>query len=206
MTLTSEAYLEIIDDDGTTAVFRFESFEPTTTLNKNFLVGAGGGQLISELADFVPSVDSENSSGYVVDVGLGAKRFEYLVEVTPDSSGPWGIVSDNDVPLVGGSGTQLSAHDGDPLTKAEVLSEWVRNVLVDSVSSSGDAHLYKGNWTTGRFADSAGAFDQPIPVAPESVEIRRNPDEPSRVELTIEMVRFETFDVDIDFSLPELIP
>lgn len=203
--LTSEAYLEIIDDDGDTALFKFESFEPVDTLDKRFLVGGDRGEIIGELADFVPGVNSENSSGYVVDVGLGSDRFEFLVRLSAADSAPWGVVDSNDDPIPGGSGggTKLSAHDGGPLTRAEVLSEWVRGTLIDSVSDSGDGNLYKGNWSTGRFADSAGLFDQPIPVAPETVEIRRDPDEPSRVELTIEFLRFEAFGA-LNGTLPDL--
>jgi len=195
MTLTSEAYLEITDDNDDVGVFRFESFEPTATLSKRFLVGGNRGEVIGEIADFVPGIDSDNASGYLIDVGLGEERFEYLVRLTPEDSGPWGVVDSNDDPVLGGSagGNKVSAHDGDPLTRAEVLSEWVRGTLVDSVSDSGAASLYKGNWTSGRFANSAGLFGGPLPVAPESVEIRRDPEEPSRVELTIEMLRFENF-------------
>jgi hypothetical protein len=195
MTLTSEAYLVIEDDDGDVGVFQFESFEPTATLSKRFLVGGNRGEIIGEVADFVPGIDSDNASGYLIDVGLGEERFEYLVRLTPEDSGPWGVVDSNDDPVLGGSagGNKVSAHDGDPLTRAEVLSEWVRGTLVDSVSDSGTASLYKGNWTSGRFANSAGLFGGPLPVAPESVEIRRDPEEPSRVELTIEMLRFENF-------------
>jgi hypothetical protein len=197
MTLTSEAYLRITDDNDDVGLFRFESFEPTATLDKRFLVGGNRGELIGEIADFVPGINSDNASGYLVDVGLGNERFEYLVRLTPEDSGPWGVVDANDEPIPGGQagGNKVSAHDGDPLTRAEVLSEWVRGTLVDSVSDSGEAFLYKGNWSSGRFANSAGLFGGPLPVAPESVEIRRDPEEPSRVELTIEMLRFENFGV-----------
>jgi hypothetical protein len=197
MALENDAYLVIEDDDGDTAVFHFESFQPTSTLDKNFLVGGNRGELIGEVVDFVPQIDSENSTGYVIDVGLGEKRFEYLVRLTPADSGPWGLVDNNDNPVTGGSAgaNKLSAHDGPPLARAEVLAEWVRETLVDSVSQSGTARLYKGNFSTGRFAADGlpGLFNEPIPVAPSAVEIRRDPDEPSRVELTIEMIRFEQF-------------
>jgi len=93
MTLTSEAYLRITDDNDDVGLFQFESFEPTATLDKRFLIGGNRGEIIGEIADFVP------------------------------------------------------------------------------------------------------VFGGPLPVAPESVEIRRDPEEPSRVELTIEMLRFENFGV-----------
>jgi len=205
MPLTSEAYLEIKDDDGDVGLFQFGSFEPTATLDKRFLVGGNRGELIGELTDFVPGINSDNASGYLIDVGLGEERFEYLVRLTPEDEGPWGVVDANDEPIPGGQagGNKVSAHDAAPLTRAEVLSEWVRGTLVDSVSDSGEAFLYKGNWSSGRFADSAGLFGGPLPVAPSTVEIRRDPEEPSQVELTIEMLRFEEFGA-LDGKLPDL--
>jgi len=207
MPLTSEAYLVIEDDNEDVGAFQFESFEPSATLSKQFLIGGNRGEIIGEIADFVPGINSDNSSGYLVDVGLGEERFEYLVRLTPEDDGPWGVVDANKQPIPGGTagGNKVSAHSADPLTRAEVLSEWVRGTLIDSVSNSGTASLYKGNWTDGTFADSAGLFGGPLPVAPESVEIRRDPEEPSRVELTIEMLRFENFGVlDGGSRLPDL--
>lgn len=191
--LTNTAYL-VIDDGTDTAAFKFEQFEPTHTLDKRFLIGGDRGEIIGELADFLPQVQSANSAGYVVDVGLGRETFEYQVTLDTSSSPPWGVVDDDFNPVIGGGvGKKTSAHNDDPFTRAEVLSQWVRGTPADSTDTTGVAKLYKGNWTDGTFAKTAGVFNEPIPVAPSSVEIRRTPDDPSEVTVVIELIRTEKF-------------
>lgn len=191
--LTNTAYLTI-DDGSDTAAFKFEQFEPTNTLDKRFLLGGNRGEIIGELVDFIPQVNSANAAGYVVDVGLGRETFEYQVTLDVSDSPPWGVVDDNFNPVFGGgSGFKTSAHDGDPLTRAEVFGQWVRGTAADSTDPTGEAKLYKGNWTDGTFADSPGVFGEPIPVAPSTVETRRSPDDPSEVTLVVELIRTEKF-------------
>ena len=201
--LTNTAYLTI-EDGSDTAAFRFEQFEPANTLDKRFLLGGNRGEIIGELVDFIPQVNSANAAGYVVDVGLGRETFEYQVHLDVSDSPPWGVVDDNYDPVFGGgSGFKTSAHDGEPLTRAEILSQWVRGTLVDSADGTGSAFLYKGNWTDGTFADSPGVFGEPIPVAPSTVETRRSPDDPSEVVLIVELIRTEKFP-DVGGTLPDL--
>jgi len=201
--LTNTAYL-VIDDGTDTAAFKFEQFEPSNVLDKRFLIGGDRGELIGELVDFIPQINSANAAGYIIDVGLGRETFEYQVTLSVSDSPPWGVVDDNFDPVFGGgSGKKTSAHDGDPFTRAEVLSQWVRGTLADSSENSGAAKLYKGNWTDGTFADSPGIFGEPIPVAPSTVETRRSPDDPSEVVLVVELIRTEKFP-DVSGTVPTL--
>jgi hypothetical protein len=191
--LTNTAYL-VINDGSDTAAFKFEQFEPTHAVDKRFLLGGNRGEIIGELVDFLPQINSANTAGYVIDVGLGEETFEYQVTLDVSDSPPWGVVDNNFDPVFGGgSGKKTSAHDGDPFARAEILAQWVRGTVADSTDATGEAKLYKGNWTDGTFANSPGIFGEPIPVAPSTVEIRRTPDDPSEVILVVELIRLEKF-------------
>jgi len=187
MPLSNRAVL-VVQDNGT-AAFEFTEFDALPTTDVNFLIGgSGAGELIGEVADFLPGIDSGNRAGYAVDVGLGSQRWELSITLSAgDNPTFFGPVDNAFNPV---SGPLPEAHNADPVTRAFALQETVVQTEIDSIQKTGSATLYYDAHSDGTFAASAGRFD-PVDVAPESAEVRQIADEPSKVELSLTLLRTE---------------
>lgn len=188
MPLSDRAILVV--EDAETAAFEFNEFDALPTTDVNFLIGgSGAGELIGELADFLPEIDSGNRAGYAVDVGLGSQRWELSITLSAGEDPAFFGPVDAGFNPIGGS-TLAAAHNADPVTRALVLQDTVVQTEIDSLQATGSGTLYYGAHSDATFAASGGRLS-PVQIAPESVEIRQVADEPSKVELTLTLLRTE---------------
>ncbi len=199
MTLTDRFVLEL-DAFDRTATFEFRGdFTPTRELNINYLVG-GRGDVISTLyqqasdidpTDILPDTEIPRRAGFFLDAGGGRSTFQYTANVgVGDGDLQWGDGSSAD-----GEANQYDATgDVDPVEKRDVLFRWLAEVRSDS---SGKVRLYTGAWSDGTYADSAGVYGEPLPVALLSVRAEKEPDDSTVVKYTFEFERVaEVPDID----------
>lgn len=187
MSLHNKAVLEV-QAFNRTGVFEFREHEPTRELTKSFLVG-GRGQMISELysqatdldpTDILPDADPPRRAGYFVDAGAGRNQFTISATVgVGDEDLQWG-----DGSSAAGEANQYDATgEVNPAAKRDVIFRWLAEARSDS---GGQVQLYTGEWSTGEYADTAGVFNQPKPVALLSVRAEKPKDDPAVVPYTFE--------------------
>jgi len=163
MTLFQTAYLTI--DDGTSeGVFELSiDLEPTVEINKNFIVG-NRGQFIQEAFEQIfgssDSAQSKRGRGFTIDGG--AATWTHTLNFTTGLEDvQWGDGGSDNTKDASGSGVK-------PLRRKQVLERWIGETRTDS---QGQAKLYWGEWTDGRFENDPGAFDEPINVSIVSVTL-----------------------------------
>mgnify|MGYP006282147833 FL=1 len=187
MSLHNKAVLEV-QAFNRTGVFEFREHEPTRELTKSFLVG-GRGQILSELysqatdldpTDILPDADPPRRAGYFVDAGAGRNQFTISATVgVGDEDLQWG-----DGSSAAGEANQYDATgEVNPAAKRDVIFRWLAEARSDS---GGQVQLYTGEWSTGEYADTAGVFNQPKPVALLSVRAEKPKDDPAVVPYTFE--------------------
>ena len=145
-------------------------------------------------SEILPDTDLDRRSGFWLDAGAGSNRFQYTAAVgQSDDSLRWG-----DGSSAPGSATPYdAAGDVSALTKRDVLYRW----LTARADSGGQMRLYTGEWSDGTYADSAGVYGEPIPVALLSVRTDAPPDEPD-VTYTFEFAKVSTVP-DIDAAVED---
>lgn len=204
MPLYNEAYLEIDDGDGTIGTFEFrDGFEPTTDVNKSFLMGDAG-QYIREIINqdlLNTGVDAgERRTGAWIDGGAGdwEIRFQYTTGMEGDSI-QWGDGS-------GGTGpsnitrTDASGAEVKPLDRQQIAAYWVASTRTDSLIP---AYLHWGQWTDGSVGGAdAGAFDAPMPVAVKELTAEKSTDSPSAVTGTLTVSHLAVFP---DEAVPDYV-
>ncbi|CAL92486.1 hypothetical protein BJ1_gp64 [Halorubrum virus BJ1] len=188
MPLYDRAVLEVSAFDRT-GVFAFREHEPTRELTHDYLVG-GRGQVLSELyaqatdldpTDILPDADPPRRAGYFVDAGGGRNQFTISATVgVGDDDLQWGDGSsaEGEVNLYDATG------EAPPDAKRDVLFRWLAEARSDS---GGQVQLYTGEWSDGTYADAAGAFGQPKPVAIISARAEKSKDDSSVVTYTFEL-------------------
>lgn len=198
--MEDRAVLTIEDKDGEKASFIFEEFDILPTTDTQYLIGGqGGGQLVGELADFVPGINSQNKSGYAIDVGLGSQIWELSATLGPDSPAVWGPVSTDS----NGDPTdnikvlpdEPDAHgDVRPDVRVQVLQYWIVNTAIDSLDATGSATLRWGEHTDGSYDGSANLDElSPVSVGPQTLDVRDVRDDPSVIELDLTLLRIDSF-------------
>lgn len=187
MPLHDRAVLEVSAFDRT-GVFEFREHEPNRELTHDYLVG-GRGQVLSELyaqasdvdaTEILPDANPPRRAGYFVDAGAGRNQFTMSATVgAGDGDLRWG-----DGSSAAGSANQYdAAGEVNPITKRDVLLRW----LAEGRSDSGaQVKLYTGEWADGTYADAAGVFGRPKPVALLSVRAEKATDDPAVVRYTFE--------------------
>ncbi|WP_233565422.1 hypothetical protein [Halorubrum sp. Atlit-26R] len=130
--------------------------------------------------DILPDADPPRRAGYFVDAGGGRNQFTISATVgVGDEDLQWG---DGSSPA--GEANQYDATgDVNPAAKRDVLFRWLAEARSDS---GGQVHLYTGEWSTGEYADTAGVFGEPKPVALLSVRAEKPKDDPAVVPYTFE--------------------
>lgn len=191
MTLTDRAVLEVSAFDRTGAFELRGDYAPTRELTHDYLVG-GRGQVVSELyaqasdvdpTDILPDADFARRAGFFLDAGAGRNAFTLTAEVgVGDGDLLWGDGSS--------SADEANAYDAEgdvsPVTKRDVLLQWLAEGRSDS---GGQLRLHIGEWCDATYADEAGVFGEPIPVALLNVRAERAPDDASVVTYTFEFER-----------------
>jgi len=187
MPLYDRTVLEVSAFDRT-GVFEFREHEPTREITHDYLVG-GRGQVLSELyaqatdvdpTDILPDANPPRRAGYFVDAGGGRNQFTISATVgVGDEDLQWGDGSSAD----GEANQYDAAGDVNPATKRDVLLRW----LAEARSDSGrQLQLYTGEWSDGTYAETAGVFGKPKPVALLSVRAEKPKDDPAVVPYTFE--------------------
>lgn len=197
MTLTDRAVLEIDGNlgvyDGVTAAFHIrEDLEDIEELTHDHLIG-NRGQIVSEVYDQVTDVagltegpsQRNRRSGYHLDGGAGTDIWTLTgLSSVDDPDEQWGDGStDSNDPA---DKSPLDATGCSPTTKRDVLGAWLAQNRIDSTTP---ARLYRGEWSTGKYADSAGVFDRPIPVIVQETRLQRSADDPTVTEVSLTLVR-----------------
>lgn len=173
---------------GRTGVFEMREHEPNRELTHDYLVG-GRGQVLSELyaqasdidpTDILPDANPPRRAGYFVDAGGGRNQFTISATVgVGDGDLQWG-----DGSSAAGEANQYDATgDVDPVTKRDVLFRWLAEARSDS---GGQVQLYTGEWSDGTYADTAGVFNRPKPVALLSARAEKPKDDSAVVPYTFE--------------------
>ena len=189
--LTNRFVLEL-DAFDRTAAFAFRGdFSPTRELTHEYLVG-GRGQVLSTLyqqasdidpTDILPDTEIPRRAGFFLDAGGGRSTFQYTANVgVGDEDLQWGDESSAD----GEANAYDATGDVDPVVKRDVLFRWLAEVRSDS---SGKVRLYTGAWSDGTYADSAGVYGEPLPVALLSARAEKDPDDSGVVSYTFEFER-----------------
>jgi len=187
MPLYDRAVLEV-SAFGRTGVFEMREHEPNRELTHDYLVG-GRGQVLSELyaqatdldpTDILPDADPPRRAGYFVDAGGGRNQFTISATVgVGDDDLQWG-----DGSSAAGEANQYDATgDVRPGSKRDILFRWLAEARSDS---GGQLQLYTGEWSDGTYADTAGVFGQPKPVALLSIRAEKPKDDPAVVPYTFE--------------------
>jgi hypothetical protein len=187
MPLYDRTVLEVSAFDRT-GVFEMREHEPGRELTHDYLVG-GRGQVLSELyaqasdldpTDILPDADPPRRAGYFVDAGGGRNQFTISATVgVGDDDLQWG-----DGSSAAGEANQYDATgDVKPVAKRDVLFRWLAEARSDSGSQ---VQLYTGEWSDGTYADTAGVFEQPKPVALLSVRAEKPKDDSAVVPYTFE--------------------
>lgn len=187
MPLYDRAVLEVSAFDRT-GVFEMREHEPNRELTHDYLVG-GRGQVLSELyaqatdldpTDILPDADPPRRAGYFVDAGGGRNQFTISATVgVGDDDLQWG-----DGSSAAGEANQYDATgDVRPGSKRDILFRWLAEARSDS---GGQLQLYTGEWSDGTYADTAGVFGQPKPVALLSIRAEKPKDDPAVVPYTFE--------------------
>jgi hypothetical protein len=203
MTMQNRAVLTLEDKSDNYVSFEFDEFDILPTTDTQYLIGGqGGGQLIGELADFIPSINSQNKAGYAVDAGLGSQIWELSATLGPEEPAFWGPV-DSDANGDPTSTPQIlpdepDAHDvSDPAIRVQVLQYWLVNTAIDSLDATGEATLRWGEHTDGIYDSTASIAElSPVPVGPQTLDIRDVRDDPSVVEVDLTLLRLEGFPTD----------
>ena len=189
--LTDRFVLEL-DAFDRTAAFEFRGdFTPTRELTHEYLVG-GRGQTLSTLyqqasdvdpTDILPDTEIPRRAGFFLDAGGGRSTFQYTANVgVGDDDLQWG-----DGSSAADNATAYDASgDVDPVAKRDVLFRWLAEARSDS---SGRVRLYTGAWSDGTYADSAGVYGEPLPVALLSARAEKQPDDPTVVTYNFEFER-----------------
>lgn len=164
MPLYTEAYLTI-DDGESEGVFQLKlNLEESAELVKRFIMSSRG-QYLEEAYEQLPIDIGDDPigtrrRGYTLDGGAGEMSHTVGFQTGLEDV-QWGDGS-------GGTGPEnttirdASGEGVHPLTRKQVLEEWIARARTDS---GGQARFYFGEWSTGRFADSAGVFNEPMFVA-----------------------------------------
>ena len=192
---------------GRTGAFAFRGdLNPTRSLTKDYLVG-GRGQVVSELynqasdldlGSILPDADLDRRAGFFLDAGAGSDQFQLSAEVGAgdedlpwgDGSSPAGTVSEYD-----------AAGDVHPIGKRDVLFRWLSQSRSDS---GGQVKLYTGEWTDGTYADTAGVFGEPIPVALLEIRSEKPADQNSAVTYTMELEQVALVPDAVDEAVDDL--
>jgi len=196
MTLRDRAVLEV-SVGTTTAAFEFrDGFEQEHTITHNYLVG-GRGQYVQEIWDVVDfdteteSVVPNRRAGYHVDGGAGEKTraLSFVTGQEPDADLLWGDESGgtgpNNVTKTDASGADVSKYD-----KADVFERWM---AVSRTDSTLPGFLYHNQYSDGTYADSAGLYNSPLPVAVQEASIATDLDEPTAVSGQVTVVQTNIF-------------
>jgi hypothetical protein len=187
MPLYDRAVLEVSAFDRT-GVFEFREHEPGRELTHDYLVG-GRGQVLSELyaqasdidpTDILPDANPPRRAGYFVDAGGGRNQFTISATVgVGDEDLQWG----DDSSAAGKANQYDATGDVNPAAKRDVLFRWLAEARSDSGSQ---VQLYTGEWSDGTYAETAGVFGQPKPVALLSVRAEKPKDDSAVVPYTFE--------------------
>jgi len=200
MPLSDKAVLEIDlpDSDGTihTGVFQLrEDLTDAGELNRQYLLSNRGLYLreaydISAglIPDDVVEADIESMRGYHVDGGAG-RWAERLTGTVGPAEDPWG-----DGSAAAGEYNKFDASGNVPLRAKKDVFQWYASQA--AIDSRGKARLYIGEWTDGTHASTAGFHDKPMTVAIPEIQVTKNSEDPSALEVTIEAVWTATFPSD----------
>lgn len=204
MPLYNSAFLEIFDGNGNTGTFEFSiGFEPTSDINKSFLMGDTG-QYVREIINqdlLNTGVDAgERRTGFWIDGGAGdwEIRFKYKTGLEDIQ---WGDGS-------GGTGaanvtkTDASGEGVKPLDRQQIAANWVASTRTDSLIP---AHLHWGQYTDGSLGGAtAGAFNAPMLVAVKEFTAEKTTDSEgvNTVSGTVTVSRLAPFP---DKAVPDFI-
>jgi len=193
MPLTDKVVL-YLDTGGWQAEFHLEnSFTWRQELSKEYLLGSQRGQLVSELIDLAGGGGGADAVGYNIDLGLGVTSAEVVAKLGPTQDGAWGLVDGQAGSEIFDNSKTESAHDGDPLERAQILKKAFRSTRTGSFRDT--LLIYHGEWSDGTYAGTAGRFNGPIPATIQEIALSKEEDNPSTAELTISMLRSEDIDV-----------
>ena len=189
MPLTDKAVLYLNTGDFEVEFHIENSFTLRQELSKEFLLGASRGQLVSELISLAGGDEGADAVGYNIDLGLGSTTIEITAELGPTQDGAWGLVDGQAGPEIYDNSKTESAHDGDPLERAQIMKKTFRKARTGSFRDT--LFVYAGQWSDGTYAGTAGRFGEPIPAAIQEISLSKEEDNPSTAGLTITMLRTE---------------
>ena len=190
MTLTNRIVLEVDihdeDDQLRTGTFALqEDLNRTGEVARDYLMGSRGNsirQIVNIGSDLLPDdlagIDLDDRKGYWVDGGGGEYRQTITGKAGPTDD-PWG-----DGSAAAGEYSKYDASGDVPLVMKQQVFEWY---LAQARSDSlGRTRLHIGGWTDGTYSTNAGVFGQPLAVAIPEARVEDDPDEPSKLSVTLE--------------------
>jgi hypothetical protein len=180
--------IDIQDADGTTRTGVFplrEDLNTTGEVARRYLMSQRGQYLrkiydigTDLLPDEVTDASLENRKGYHVDGGAGRYGLTFTGQANTRED-PWGDGSADTETF-----NKYDASGDAPLVVKKQVLEWY---LAQAKSDSrGETRLHYGEWSDGTYSDTAGVFEEPIPVAIPESTISNDPDDPSTIEVTLQ--------------------